>query len=329
MIFRYPGGKGKLVKKFLHHIPLTKVFSDCFVGGGSVALAVAMRNKKTQIYLNDLDPWISSFWSIVVGENETDFSALKEIIKNTEITMSVFIERKKTFAPEDFSKRYTATSVEAAFNALFFNRTTFSGSLGSGPIGGYDQSGDWHIYVRWNAPRLVKEITDIRKLLLGRTFVTCLDFQEAIDKLPLECFIYADPPYSVKGKTLYGSDFKEDDHRRLFNILSRRQDWLLSCDSSVFIKTLYTDFVQKPLKSFCSMTSDSIRSTGATGARELLIFSKGANMEQAEVVNSEIAKPEVESGEEQILVQKTVTIKTKWKSGTKTITRTETEPCDS
>ena len=280
MIFRYPGGKGKLVKKFIDDVPITTDFADVFVGGGSVALAVASRkgNELTRIHLNDFDPWLSSFWEVVTGVDDGKFAALVSQVQSAEITIPKFVERREKFLPQDFSKRNLAEKVDAAFNALFFNRTTFSGCLSSGPIGGYDQSGDWHIYVRWNAKRLVKELKEGRELLVGRTEVTCLDFEEAIKELPSNCFIYADPPYSVKGATLYGSEFTKYDHIRLFETLDQRTSgWLLSNDNTVFVKNMYQDYKQKSLRSYSSMPSTSIRSVGDENkreGRELLVFSK-------------------------------------------------------
>jgi DNA adenine methylase len=278
MIFRYPGGKGKLVKKFIQWIPASiPQFADLFVGGGSVALAVAARknNENTKIYLNDNDRWISSFWSVTIG-NEKDFQTLLSEIRQATITLEEFKKRRLKFAPQDFTKRADGNSVDAAFNALFFNRTTFSGILSSGPIGGEDQeTANWKIDARWNEKRLIKEITAARKLLLGRTEVTNQDFSDAIRGLPTQCFIYADPPYYRKGSTLYGSAFESKKHTELFDVLQSRGNWLLSYDICPEIKKMYEGYRQESL-------GKQYRSMGASerpeDESELIIFSKEEKM---------------------------------------------------
>lgn len=274
MIFRYPGGKGKLVKKFLQYIPSSMdCFADIFVGGGSVALAVAMRDKDVHLYLNDRDRWIASFWGVIIGE-EKDFRCLISLIKSVKISIEEFVSRREKFFPQIFSKRNEASEVDAAFNALFFNRTTFSGCLGSGPIGGYEtqEGAEWKVDARWNPERLIKEICAARKLFRGRTEVTNLDFAESIQKLPANCFLYADPPYYNKGNTLYESGFVKEKHKELFSILKERGDWLLSYDNCSEIKKLYAEYNLQTLgKTYRSMRDSSDRPEDES---ELIIFSK-------------------------------------------------------
>jgi DNA adenine methylase len=284
MIFRYPGGKGKLMKHFLNDIPTTGYcFAEPFVGGGSVALAIAQRDIKKSILINDFDPWVSHFWQIITGSNQDLFNNLIKLVSHKP-TIEQFNERRQKFFPEDVTKRNIAEPLDAAFNAIFFNRTTFSGMFGSGPIGAYEQRGEYLIGCRFNPPRLQKEIKHAREVLAGRTTVTCLDFEEFLKSVPKDCFLYLDPPYYKQGESLYGASLGNGGHDRLRSVLDERLYWLLSYDNCPEIREKYKGFRIQVLNKFRSMSSsrdefdETIRPNGDS---ELLIFSKEIPMPES------------------------------------------------
>lgn len=235
MIFRYPGGKTKL-------IPITELylsqlgfkdgdaFHDVFVGGGAIATHVAKTHRYSHIYLNDLDPWISAFWSVIIGDWQA-FAELKGHIENKP-TIELFKELRET-EPIDI--------VEEAYRAVFFNRTTFSGILTSGPIGGYNQKSKWTIDCRYNITRLQNEMEKLRKLLLNRTTVTKLDAIEYIKRND-SGFLYLDPPYFKEGAGLYRFTI---DHKGLARELLTRKRWLLFYDDNIKIRKLYDTYTSE------------------------------------------------------------------------------------
>lgn len=292
MIFRYPGGKGKLMSQFLEDIPTTgDSFAEPFVGGGSVALAIANRDPKKQIYLNDFDPWVASFWSIVTGTDEIIFNALLDNVKNKP-TIEQFKERREKFVPQDFEQRAKSNLLDGAFNALFFNRTTFSGMFGSGPIGAYEQRGDYLVGCRFQPSRLIKEIRAAHEVMKGRTQVFCLDFELFLASLPANCFLYLDPPYIEQGEALYGATMGINGHDRLRKVLGEHDGgWLLSYDSKPQkIRDLYAGFKMRELSKFRSMGSkkdsegEIIRPDGIS---ELLIYSKEESVKTCPNCNKE------------------------------------------
>jgi hypothetical protein len=84
-IFRYPGGKSKLLKYFMPLISLTDspqhTYIEPFVGGGSVALAVAQKLPSVRLILNDRDENISSFWKMVACGDDRDVKQLLALIR--------------------------------------------------------------------------------------------------------------------------------------------------------------------------------------------------------------------------------------------------------
>jgi DNA adenine methylase len=269
-IFRYPGGKTALVKKFLPCIPENiETYVEPFVGGGSVLLKVAKRYAQNQLYpsrfdlrflINDSNPDVAAFWSVLVGEE------FHELCSRT-ATISPSVEIFHVI--QDAKYR---SAIDRAFRCLFVNRTSFSGIMDSGPIGGKGQK-DRSLNVRWKPPVLIKEMKAARTLLLGRTTVTCLDFSKVLEGLNKNAFVYLDPPYYEKGGQLYGEYGKwtEDDHARLRSVLGDRSGWLLSYDNNTEVKKLYGGFKMKELQHYRSISSQKTRPRDKS---ELLIFSK-------------------------------------------------------
>lgn len=131
--FRFPGAKNKLLPIILEYlkVPLEiqPVFVDAFVGGGSVLLEVARQYPTMQLYCNDKDLWIASFWKIVGGNDIKKLDALLDLMSQ-QPTLKLFYKLREQATTDD---------VECAYRGIFFNRTCFSGIAKSNPIGGKDQ----------------------------------------------------------------------------------------------------------------------------------------------------------------------------------------------
>ena len=231
--FRYPGGKTKMLPILMEHISpmLDKrpMFIDAFVGGGSVLLEVAQKYPSAHLFANDKDYWVSSFWSIVSGLNYSKFSELLNLM-DAKPTLDLFYKLREEKPKDD---------VEAAYRAIFFNRTTFSGIFYSGPIGGKDQASAYPIDCRYNANKLKAKITKCRDLLQYRTVVTNEDFSQLPSLTANDIPVYLDPPYYVKGDALYIHSMKPSEHRSLSNILINRKNWVLSYDDCTEIRDFY------------------------------------------------------------------------------------------
>ena len=232
MIFRYPGGKSRLIDQLLPFIrtPIEETgrFADLFVGGGSVLLAVARDYPNIPLWANDADRNISAFWQMVAGEGDAD--ALCAMLR-TPPTMPLFL-RLRAEEPTSLEER--------AYRAVFFNRTTFSGIASSGPIGGYanQENTKWKIDCRYNSEALVNEFGRMRVSLAGRLRATRKDAVAMVGELA-EWALYLDPPYFDKGDMLYPVQFSREQHRALASILRSRVNWVLSYDDHPGIRGLY------------------------------------------------------------------------------------------
>jgi DNA adenine methylase len=134
------------------------------------------------------------------------------------------------------------TALDKAFDAIFFNRTTFSGLLESGPIGGKNQAGKYKIDCRYMVPSLIKKIIKCNLYLKGRTTVTCLDFEQHDAWKNPDIAIVLDPPYFAMGNALYKCKMTNKDHHRLESCVRHRDKWLMTIDDCQFIRDLYSDY---------------------------------------------------------------------------------------
>lgn len=232
--FRYPGGKSKMLPILMEQIdkwmPDETAFTDAFVGGGSVTLEVATKYPKVDILLNDKDVWMYSFWDIVCGSSTDLLADLLSLIDQP-VTLEQFYKLRAVKDPD---------KLQCAYNAIFFNRTTFSGILKSGPIGGKNQTSKYKVDCRYNAIKIKKKIKEINKLLSGRTFVDNKDINDYLTYRSNQGVIYLDPPYVKAGKSLYTEYMTLVEHEKMAQLLNAKSKWILSYDDAPEIRKLYS-----------------------------------------------------------------------------------------
>ena len=269
MVFRYPGGKSRLVKQILEKMDLdnAKDFYEPFVGGGSVVIAVAKKNKNIKLHINDLDENVYSFWKLFELDEDNEFDNLFNLLKN-EPTVDLF-KQLRSIPPNDI--------VQKAYYCIFFNRTTFSGIYRSGPIGGYGQKSKYKINCRYNSKKLVESIKELRVLFKNRIHVTNLDVSLFIDKVPKDMLLYIDPPYYWEGKGLYNKYMLPDEHVKLGKTLESRTNWVLSYGKCKEIKEIYEQFsILQDLD--CKYSVDITKIEKRKDSKEYLIVPKSINV---------------------------------------------------
>ena len=235
---RYPGGKGKL-SQYVAQTVLDNNLKGCeyvepFVGGGAVALYLLQKRFVRHIHINDIDPAIYSFWKHAV--NNTD--KLLSLIEVTPITIDEW-KRQRVIQR---NKENLVGTLELAFSTLFLNRTNRSGILWAGPIGGQNQEGSWKLDCRFNKERIRKQLVSLASFR-DKISVYQLDARELIKQIGKregKFFFYIDPPYYLKGQSLYLNSFSHLDHLELSNIIKQLpSNWLVSYDNVSEITDLY------------------------------------------------------------------------------------------
>lgn len=260
---RYPGGKAKLAG-FLRDIfvraPNLKNYVEPYAGGAGAGVALLLSETIRQLHINDFDPAVYSFWTLVKNEPEV----LTRFIELVTLDVDEWRRQRAVYQ----SQRRPSRELGLAF--FYLNRTNRSGILNAGVIGGLDQTGKYKLNARFNRKTLVERVEAIRHFS-DRIIVTNQDGRDIIDeyKEDLSTLLYIDPPYVEAGSKLYLNAFDGYDHVSLAQTIHNHDNgyWIVTYDDVQLIRDLYKDDLQATL----SITYSAHRKMKAD---EILIASK-------------------------------------------------------
>ncbi len=261
---RYPGGKASLYNFFVgllkHNNLLNCRFVEPYAGGAGLAITLLLMEKVERIVINDADKAIFAFWHALLNETERFIERMWEV----DVTIDEWQRQRKIY------ESHGSDLFELGFAFFFLNRTNRSGILNARPIGGLLQEGKWKIDARFNKERLEQRIRLIGAYS-SRIDLYHKDGIELMGRLGStrqDTVFYVDPPYLVKGSSLYLNHYSQNDHYKLADFLNTNKDllWVLTYDNVPEIQALYTDR---------RMTSLHLNYHAARpkGAAELMIFS--------------------------------------------------------
>lgn len=250
-LLRYPGGKSRLVTKISDQlsglIDGAKSYGEPFVGGGSVLLWIAEQNRDIRLFINDIDPDLTAFWSVMCGSAD-DLERLSDLVISAEAPLRDPAKRMDYF--NSVRNMEPKDTVERAFRYFFLNKTCWGGKIFSTPIGGWKQDkwkGRKHqtvekqgIACQYNAAGFVTRFCDAHDLLKERTTVSNVNAIDFVKSAPPEMPLYLDPPYFIiTNNGHYRFKMAAAEHKELSELLGARQRWLLSYDDSVDVRKLY------------------------------------------------------------------------------------------
>lgn len=249
---RYPGGKAKVLNFMIELLAQNSfdkkpVYVEPYAGGAAVALGLLLEGYVSEIYINDNDPAIYSFWEYCVKKHH---SKLIKKIRKTEITMK---EWHKQVAIYNNPKR--KEGFDLGFAAFFLNRCNRSGIIKGGVIGGLTQVGLYKIGCRFNKEDLISRIEAIAKhkkqIHVYRKDTKDFLQDKGMQKILKNCLLYLDPPYYKKGRQLYKNFYKHKDHEEISDIMrSLDGKWVVSYDNQPEIQKLYDWVGEKHIREF-------------------------------------------------------------------------------
>lgn len=271
---RYPGAKSNLaayVAEFVEsHCLVGLAFCEPFAGSAAVSRYLLGRNLIDHAHLYEIDPGLYSFWKAVFDHTE----ALVDRVYSTRVNLDEFDRQTAILSDRNASNH---DLLDKGFAFLFLNRTSYSGIVGAGPIGGRLQASDYPVDCRYNAAALAKQIRDLSRIG-PRVTVSNSDGITAISEAGSDTFVYADPPYFSNGKKFYRDYFNVFDHYRLRKALLKSQgNWLLSYDYDRKVEYLYRDIPSSVISLY-----HSARAAGAK--QELLVSPLGFNRRATQTV---------------------------------------------
>lgn len=261
---RYPGGKYKispLIKCIINKAKIDGTYIEPFAGGAGVALNLLFDNIVENIVINDYDKAIYSFWRAI----KEDGQRLIDLIEKTPVNTDEWKKQKQIYLK---GKSY---SIELAFAAFYLNRTNRSGILTAGPIGGFEQNGNYKIDVRFNKEKMInkiQKIIDKKKCIRIYNKDIRKFIENIIPKYNDNTFVYFDPPYYNKGQQLYKNFLDPVDHEEIAKYIKTyiACPWVVSYDNVDDIKVMYDEYAQK----LFSVTYSAANTGKST---ELMIFS--------------------------------------------------------
>jgi len=243
---RYPGGKTQLASFVANLINVNHIrngtYIEPFSGGAGIAIELLLTNKVKRIVLNDYDKSIYSVWYSIL--NHTD--KLISLIENTPITIDTWFEQKSIY---EKNKNYR-NSLENGFSTLFLNRTNRSGIINSGPIGGYNQNGNYKLDCRFNKINLINKIISIanEKNRIDLFQKDALALIKIINQnYSIETsFIFFDPPYFIQGNKLYTNFYNDKDHFDLAKAIANLNNfhWITTYDYTEKIYDIYSKYIK-------------------------------------------------------------------------------------
>ncbi len=270
---RYPGGKNKLAKFIALICVQNKInghYIEPFAGGASVALHLLINGYVKDITINDFDRSIYAFWHSVLNET-TKFC---QLVEDADLTIENW-QRQKLVQ----KNKENANLLELGFSTFFLNRTNRSGIVNGGVIGGIKQDGNYLIGCRFNKEELIERIKFIA-IHRKNIHLFNLDALELIKKITKETksknlIYYFDPPYFLKGQSLYMNSYEPQDHKEVSAKIKsiKNARWIVSYDNVPQIQALYSDFdIQKKNYSFIHTAYEPRL------GKEVLFFSKNLSI---------------------------------------------------
>jgi DNA adenine methylase len=236
---RYPGGKRKLAKFIALICVQNRInghYIEPYAGGASVALHLLINGYVKEITINDYDRSIYSFWySILFKTNE-----FCELIKNAELTIENWHKQRRIQQCKS-----TSDLLELGFSTFFLNRTNRSGIINGGVIGGVNQDGNYKMDCRFNKEELIERVKFIA-IHKKNIHLFNLDAIGLISKITRQTksknvIFYFDPPYYLKGQSLYMNSYGPNDHKIVSEKIKgiRNARWIVSYDNVPQILKLY------------------------------------------------------------------------------------------
>jgi DNA adenine methylase len=241
---RYPGGKGRLTQHVIDVIEMNGLvgghYAEAYAGGAGIAISLLYLEYADHVHLNDLDPSVYSFWRAILDHTE-EFTRL---VRDTPLTVEEWRkQRTLQFVKEPLG------ILELGFSTFYLNRTSRSGIIRGGVIGGINQTGKWKMDARYNANVLNQRIEKVASYG-SRISLYNMDaadlIADVLPTIPALTLVYLDPPYYDHGSRLYKASYKHDDHARIASMVGTiSQKWMVSYDNVEPVRELYASYRQQ------------------------------------------------------------------------------------
>jgi DNA adenine methylase len=202
-------------------------FREPFAGGLSLSLRLMQLFPERRYWVNDLDPFVSCFWSVLATQPEQLVKTLNHCLLEYPTD-----DNKRSLC--EWAKRmiHEVQGVDRAAFFFIMSKTSFSGFAFGGSC-----THPW----RFNNAAIESLAAVGRLLRTVKLKVTDLDYADCLSDAP-NVFTYFDPPYLLD-TFLYGAKgemHRNFDHRRFAKTVSPiKSPWMLSYNNDLLIRSYF------------------------------------------------------------------------------------------
>lgn len=251
--FRYAGGKFYARKLIIEHIPKHSYYVEPFAGGASIFFA---KSKAEKNWLNDIDEELINCMKVIRDNPHELIWQLKDEVATKE---------RHGYYKNEYKP---SNEIERAARWFYLNRTSYSGIMNiQNCFWGY---GDKYSMRPENWPRNILRTSK----KLENVILSSKDFEEVIEEVDDEAFMFVDPPYfNADQDKFYTHAFTKDDHYRLCEVLKRNSNrikFLITYDNTPAVKELYSwalNIFEKEWNYTINRTDDQKNGTNRKGTR--------------------------------------------------------------
>lgn len=237
---KWVGGKRQLMPFLLRGAP--PEFNDYyepFLGGGAFFYKLSALNKIKKAHLNDCNAELITAYRII---KQQPFELIQELSSGKYLNDEKTFYRIRAETPNN--------ELESAARFIYLNKTAFNG------LYRVNSKGEFNVpFGKYKNPAILdRENILATNEALQKDEITCLDFEQAVERADKNDFVYFDPPYQPLSKTANFTqytekDFIEKDQQRLFRCFKRldKKNCLVMLSNSYtdFVRDLYGEFNQK------------------------------------------------------------------------------------
>ena len=222
---KWAGGKAGLIPQITKYYPEAlktghiDKYVEPFVGGGAILLDVLQKYEVKEAYAYDTNQDLVNAYNVIKTDVEDLIKKLKKyedeyLPLNMESRKDYYYDVRDEYNSAEVKEGKLSTKRAAQF--IFLNRTCFNG------LYRVNQSGDFNVPMgKYKNPTICDE-ENLRELskLLQNVEIICGDYQDTIDLVDNNTFVYFDPPYRplsvTSGFTSYTKeDFDDEDQKQL------------------------------------------------------------------------------------------------------------------
>lgn len=244
--FSYYGGKQKIVKHIIPHIPQHTVFVEPFAGGATLLFAKpdyrTGNNNNYREVINDTNKDVHNFF-VQLRDNGTELCRMLEL--------SLYSQEEHRIARNYNGDDPLMKAYYFYVNIMQSFAKIINGSWGNNICG-------------QNIPITNKNKTDNLQLYIERMrsiYISCEDAIQCIKRWDSpQTFFYCDPPYP-ETRQEYGKTYTQQDFENLIETLD-------SCEGSFILSCYHNEAVPKDWQKYEFETRTSSSNTAKDGHRE-------------------------------------------------------------